>query len=152
MVVAVPDWDIFNNPKERPRSSKKPIVFEEPVVEVDAENENQEQGNNDEHDSINEMVDNPENTRAAQEKVGTSELKGLMLLRRKRDLRREMKDLHLLKKEKRLCLLDLLRGQRLWLKDLQRRLLALQKVMFLSLILVAILKLKLKTNPLLAQR
>jgi hypothetical protein len=30
MVVAVPDWDIFNNPKERPRSSKKPVVFEEP--------------------------------------------------------------------------------------------------------------------------
>jgi hypothetical protein len=53
-----------------------------------------------------------------------------------------MKDLHLLKKEKRLCLLGMLRGQRLLLPDLQKKLLAPSKVMSLSLILVAILKLK----------
>jgi hypothetical protein len=28
MVVDVPDWDIFNGPKEITRSRKKPIVFE----------------------------------------------------------------------------------------------------------------------------
>jgi hypothetical protein len=71
MVVAVPDWDIFNNPKERPRSKKKPVVFEEPAEEEDAENENVEQGENEENDSIDNMVDNPENVRAAEENVGT---------------------------------------------------------------------------------
>ncbi|KAK2356139.1 hypothetical protein QL285_093494 [Trifolium repens] len=73
MVVAVPDWDVFNNPKERSRSFKKPVVFEEPAEEEDADNENQEQDNNDEYDSIDDMIDNPENVRAAQEEVGTSE-------------------------------------------------------------------------------
>jgi hypothetical protein len=73
-----------------------------------------------------------------------------MLLRRRRDLKREMKDLHLLKNERRLCLLGLLRGQRLWLPDLQRKLPTSLKVMFLSLILIAMLKLKIYL--LLAQR
>ncbi|KAK2362275.1 hypothetical protein QL285_087352 [Trifolium repens] len=65
MVVAVPDWDVFNNPKERTRSSKKPVVFEEPAEEEDADNENQEQDGNDEHDSVDDMIDNPKNVRAA---------------------------------------------------------------------------------------
>jgi hypothetical protein len=73
MVVAVPDWDIFNNPKERPRSKKKPVVFEEAMIEEDAENVNEEQGEYNENDSTNEMVDNPENTRAVGETDGTSE-------------------------------------------------------------------------------
>jgi hypothetical protein len=72
MVVAVPDWDVFNNSNERTRSSKKPVVFEEPAEEEDADNENQEQDGNDEHDSVDDMIDNPENVRAAQKEVGTS--------------------------------------------------------------------------------
>jgi hypothetical protein len=74
MVVAVPDWDIFNNPKERPRAKKKPVVFEEAMVEEEeAENESVEQAENDDHDSIDELVDNAENTIVAEETDGTSE-------------------------------------------------------------------------------
>jgi hypothetical protein len=72
MVAAVPDWNIFNNPKEIPRSKKKPVVFEEPAEVEDAENENKEQGENDENDNIDKLVDNPENVRAAEETDGTS--------------------------------------------------------------------------------
>ncbi|KAK2409820.1 hypothetical protein QL285_045222 [Trifolium repens] len=74
MVVAVPDWDIFNNPKERPRSNKKkPVLFEEAMIEEDAENVNEEQGEKDENDIIDELVDNAENVTTAQEEVGTSD-------------------------------------------------------------------------------
>jgi hypothetical protein len=55
MVVAVPDWDVFNHPKERSRSKNKAVVFEEPIE--NAENENEDQGENDGNDSIDEMVD-----------------------------------------------------------------------------------------------
>jgi hypothetical protein len=55
MVVAVPDWDVFNHTKERSRSKNKAVVFEEPIE--NAENENEDQGENDGNDSIDEMVD-----------------------------------------------------------------------------------------------
>jgi hypothetical protein len=84
MVAAVPDWNIFNNPKEIPRSKKKPVVFEEPAEVEDAENENKEQGENDENDNIDELVDNPENTRAAEETDGTSERQEVVGTEKKR--------------------------------------------------------------------
>ncbi|WJX85801.1 hypothetical protein P8452_68201 [Trifolium repens] len=73
MVVAVPDWDVFNKPKERLRSNKKkPVLFEEAMVEEDAENANKEQCEDAENDSVDEMVDNAENTIAAEETVEVS--------------------------------------------------------------------------------
>jgi hypothetical protein len=66
MVVVVPDWDIFNNPKERPRSNKKkPVVFEEAMIEEDAENANKEHGEDSEQESVDELVDNTKRVDAA---------------------------------------------------------------------------------------
>jgi hypothetical protein len=63
MVVGVPDWDLFNNPKEkqrtRTRKDVKKVVFEEPAGIAEAENE--KQNNNDGNDSVDELVDNHEN-------------------------------------------------------------------------------------------
>ncbi|KAK2368768.1 hypothetical protein QL285_081940 [Trifolium repens] len=69
MVVGVPDWDIFNGPKDITRSKKKPIVFEQAMIEEDAENANVEQGEINENDSIDEMADNAANATAAEESV-----------------------------------------------------------------------------------
>ncbi|KAK2382125.1 hypothetical protein QL285_069678 [Trifolium repens] len=68
MVVGVPDWDIFNGPKDITRSKKKPTVFEQAMIDEDAENANEEQ-------NINEMVDNTENITAAEETVEVSKNK-----------------------------------------------------------------------------
>jgi hypothetical protein len=62
MVVEAPDWDVFNNPKEKARTKtkkKKAVVFEEPDEAVEAEDD--DQGNNDGKDSVDKLVDNPEN-------------------------------------------------------------------------------------------
>ncbi|WJX94404.1 hypothetical protein P8452_75823 [Trifolium repens] len=69
MVVGVPDWDIFNGPRDITRSKKKPIVFEQAMIEKDAENANVEQGEINENDNIDEMVDNAANATAAEESV-----------------------------------------------------------------------------------
>jgi hypothetical protein len=68
------------------------------------------------------------------------------MLRRRREARRGMKGLQLLRKTR---LSELLKEQRLKLKDLQRQLLTLINVMSLSLMIIAMLELK--TYPLLAQ-
>ncbi|KAK2403463.1 hypothetical protein QL285_052897 [Trifolium repens] len=72
MVVGVPDWDIFNGPKDITRSKKKPTVFEQAMIEEDAENANEEHGEDTEQDSIDEMVDNAKNSTAAEETVEVS--------------------------------------------------------------------------------
>jgi hypothetical protein len=66
MVVDVPDWDIFNGPKEITRSRKKPIVFEQAMIEEGSEGQNEDSG----HNSIDEMVDT-----AAEEVSKTQEAK-----------------------------------------------------------------------------
>jgi hypothetical protein len=53
MVVDVPDWDIFKGPKDITRSRRKPIVFEQAMIEEGSEGQNEES----EHNSIDEMVD-----------------------------------------------------------------------------------------------
>ncbi|KAK2449774.1 hypothetical protein QL285_008934 [Trifolium repens] len=53
MVVDVPDWDIFNGPKEITRSRKKPVVFEQAMIEEGSEGKNEDSG----HDSLDEMID-----------------------------------------------------------------------------------------------
>ncbi|KAK2369623.1 hypothetical protein QL285_082745 [Trifolium repens] len=72
MVVGVPDWDIFNGPKDITRSKKKPTIFEQAMIEEDDENANEEHGEDVEQDSIDEMVDNAKNTTAAEETVEVS--------------------------------------------------------------------------------
>jgi hypothetical protein len=37
MVVDVPDWDIFNGPKDITKSRRKPIVFEQAMIEEESE-------------------------------------------------------------------------------------------------------------------
>jgi hypothetical protein len=37
MVVDVPDWDIFNGPKDITRSRRKLVVFEQAMIEEGAE-------------------------------------------------------------------------------------------------------------------
>jgi hypothetical protein len=86
MVVGVPDWDIFNGPKDITRSKKKPTVFEQAMIEEGSEDINEGQGEDTEHDSVDEMVDTAEETievsksqevraeaTAAQKDIGTSE-------------------------------------------------------------------------------
>jgi hypothetical protein len=53
MLVDVPDWDIFNGPKEITWSRKKPIVFEQVMIEEGTKGRKKESG----HDNINEMVE-----------------------------------------------------------------------------------------------
>ncbi|KAK2363275.1 hypothetical protein QL285_088274 [Trifolium repens] len=72
MVVGVPDWDIFNGPKDITRSKKKPTVFEQAMIEEDAENANEEHGEDTEQDSIDEMVDNAKNSTTAEVTVEVS--------------------------------------------------------------------------------
>ncbi|KAK2402027.1 hypothetical protein QL285_051581 [Trifolium repens] len=53
MVVSVPDWDIFKGPKEITRSKRKPVIFEQAMIEEGSEGQNEES----EYDSIDELVD-----------------------------------------------------------------------------------------------
>jgi hypothetical protein len=158
-VVDVPDWDIFNGPKEITRSKRKPVVFEEAMIEEEAENANEDA----EQDSIDEMVDNATiagetievtqgqevraEATASQQDVGTSE-------------RQENRDAEVVKKtnaekEKR----SKKRNERppaseedqnvrapkktkTKLKGFPTKLLTIPKVMSLSLILIAMIHLK----------
>jgi hypothetical protein len=78
MVVEAPDWDVLNNPKEKARTGtkkKKAVVFEEPDESAEAEDD--DQGNNDGNDSVDKLVDNPENLEAIEkdEAGETSEMR-----------------------------------------------------------------------------
>jgi hypothetical protein len=65
MVAGAPNWDIYKNPKEITRNRRKPVTLEEDMVEEES----------DENDSIDELVDNEENVKAAAETVESSQSK-----------------------------------------------------------------------------
>jgi hypothetical protein len=62
MVVAAPDWDVFNNPKEKAKTrakKTKAVVFEEPATEAE------QQGGTDEAENVEK--DRAEGTSERQE-------------------------------------------------------------------------------------
>jgi hypothetical protein len=59
------NWDIYNNPKEITRSRRKPVTFEEDMIEKEAA----------ENDSVDEMVDNAENIKVVAETAESSQSK-----------------------------------------------------------------------------